>query len=70
MNARFAPIPCPLPDERKPGPCSPPPVLEFARAQPDYEMQDDMGEYSQTMPRHREPLEGMLVVDCPEVSHG
>jgi hypothetical protein len=30
----FAPIPCPLPDQRKPGPHSPPPVLEFARAQP------------------------------------
>lgn len=28
---RFAPIVSPIPDLRKPGPYSPPPILEFAR---------------------------------------
>lgn len=49
-----------------------PALLDAPRALPDYEAQDDMGAYSETLPplRHREALEGMLVVECPEASHG
>jgi len=48
-----------------------PALLDPPRVQPDYEGQDDMGEYAQTLLplRHREPLEGMLVVECPEARH-
>lgn len=45
-----------------------PSLLEPARVQPDYEMADDMADYAASM--GREALEGMLVVDCPEASHG
>jgi hypothetical protein len=74
MNAaRYAPIPCPLPEVRKYQRHVAMTLLEPvepARAQPCYEGMDDCAAYAQTLPRHREPLEGMLVVDCPEVSHG
>lgn len=42
---------------------TPPELLEPARAQPDFEAMDDTGDYAVT---HREFLEGMLVVECPE----
>jgi hypothetical protein len=66
MIARYAPIPCPLPDQRKPGPRCTPPVLEFARAVPCESGMDDMADYAASM--GREALEGMLVVECPEVA--
>lgn len=42
--------------------------LDEPRAQPCEEGMDDMGAYAET--QGREFLEGMLVVDCPEASHG
>jgi hypothetical protein len=48
MNVRpdFSPIHCPAPDLRKPGPYSPPLVLEFARSQPVYAGMDDTSDYA------------------------
>ena len=45
-----------------------PSLLEPARVQPDHAGMDDMANYASAM--GREALEGMLVVDCPEASHG
>lgn len=42
--------------------------LEPARVQPCYEGADDQGEWM--VNGGKELLEGMLVVECPEVSHG
>lgn len=50
---------------RTPSPM-PPELLEPARAQPDFDAMDDMGDYAQAV--GREALEGMLVVECPEVA--
>jgi len=47
----------------------PPDHLDEPRAKPCYEGADDMGEYSQTLPRRIEALEGMLICECPEASH-
>lgn len=51
MNDRFAPIYSDIPHLRKPGPSSPPPILEFARAQPDFVAMDDVADFAQTVPR-------------------
>jgi hypothetical protein len=62
----FAPIPCPLPEVRKYQRHVAMTVLEPvvpARVQPCYEGMDDCGAYAQTLPRHREPLEGGLWLD-------
>lgn len=48
---------------------TPPELLEAARAQPCEEGMDDCAEYSRTMPRNREPLEGGLWLPL-EVNHG
>jgi len=47
-----------------------PDFLEPARAQPDFEGMDDTAEWAQKQIKGREPLEGGLWVECPEVSHG
>ena len=52
-------IPAPLPQP-----------LELSRVQPDYDGMDDLADYAQTLPNRVEPLEGMLIVECPEASHG
>lgn len=49
---------------------TPPEMLEPARAQPCEEGMDDCAEYSQTMPRNREPLEGGLWLPLEVPSHG
>jgi len=66
MISRYAPIPCPRPDQRKPGPHIMPPVLEFARAVPDHAAMDETADWMHN--GGREALEGMLVVDCPEAA--
>jgi hypothetical protein len=64
----FAPIPCPLPDPRKPVTLVHVTVLEPATVQPCYEGMDDQGDWM--LNGGKELLEGMLNVECPEASHG
>ena len=45
-----------------------PALLDAPRALPNYEAMDDVADYAQTLPRHVEVLEGMLVCECPEAA--
>jgi len=67
MNAaRFSPIPCPIPEVRKPAKVVPTTVLEPAVVQPCYEGMDDTSDWM--VNGGKELLEGMLHVECPEAS--
>ena len=69
MNAQFAPIPYPdviAPPMHIPAPR--PQCLDAARAQPCFEGADDMGEYSQTMPRASAPIVLTNSLKAPKVS--
>lgn len=67
MNTRFSPIVPSCPEPRKPATRVLTSVLEPARVGPCYEGMDDMADYAQTLvARNVEPLEGILLVECPE----